>query len=339
MKTITKAQYLYLKSKKNAYLSKNETVTIEDEEFEDLIQYKDNKFDNNDHNIKELIYCGHDSLIDFNEISDNNKCKDIFSIGDSYDPNFILLYNDNTFKHIESSEVKYKLKNNLGKLYFSDNSGEYKEINNIYDLINFRYPRLMYESPEYIENEQKETIIAYYKNFECEIKTFNIKFNNFCIFENDDNIRIFLEQINNYDENCLCIYENDTEKIYRIQIDLPQKFIIHEHNNNEYQLNTEDYENNIIYLECSKYNNETNLEEIYNYTLYKENNKYYIPHINEINYDKSHKYNWGDVGCHFCIRCNINFNNYNYKDISDLKWYWEFWENLFYTDHFIFIKE
>ena len=42
MKTITKAQYLYLKSKKNAKRFKNELVELTDEEYEDLIQYAPN---------------------------------------------------------------------------------------------------------------------------------------------------------------------------------------------------------------------------------------------------------------------------------------------------------
>lgn len=39
MKTITEAQYLYLKAKKNAATLKNRTKEISDEEYEDLIQY------------------------------------------------------------------------------------------------------------------------------------------------------------------------------------------------------------------------------------------------------------------------------------------------------------
>ena len=38
MKELTKSQYLYLKSKKNAIL-RNEIIEIEDEEYDDLIQY------------------------------------------------------------------------------------------------------------------------------------------------------------------------------------------------------------------------------------------------------------------------------------------------------------
>lgn len=41
MKTITEAQYLYLKAKKNAATLKNRTKEISDEEYEDLIQYSD----------------------------------------------------------------------------------------------------------------------------------------------------------------------------------------------------------------------------------------------------------------------------------------------------------
>jgi len=42
MKTITKAQYLYLKSKKNAERFKNKLIELTDEEYEDLIQYAPN---------------------------------------------------------------------------------------------------------------------------------------------------------------------------------------------------------------------------------------------------------------------------------------------------------
>lgn len=41
MKTITEAQYLYLKAKKNVATLKNRTKEISDEEYEDLIQYSD----------------------------------------------------------------------------------------------------------------------------------------------------------------------------------------------------------------------------------------------------------------------------------------------------------
>ena len=202
MKTISKSQYLLLKMRENYETNlKNETVEITDEEYDNLIQYKNIKYD--DINNLEGTRLEHrDYKLIKNIIYGENSYQyenSVYLLDNDYnDYNWFIVFNNGTFKRINNSELIFKLKNNIGELRkYKDN---YYDHNLFYDLY-YIYPN------EMNSNIIQETVIASYKGLTCE----------FC-------------DINVYKSDYLFNFEN--QKIYTGQ--KPTNFLNEHINENEY---------------------------------------------------------------------------------------------------------
>ena len=240
MKTISKSQYLLLKMRENYETNlKNETVEITDEEYDNLIQYKNIKYDNDNlegarleyeyyKRIKNIIY-GENSYPYENSV---------YLLDNGYDYNdWFIVFNDGTFKRIDNSELIFKLKNNIGELRKYKNN--YYDHNLFYDLY-YIYPN------EMNSNIIHETVIASYKGLTCEYCDINIYKNDYSFnFENQkvytgpiptnflneyiesneysnvNELRIYIDNYSIY----IRIYNNDGISYYTL-IDIDSKYVI-----------------------------------------------------------------------------------------------------------------
>lgn len=224
MKTIPKSQYLLLKLQKNYETNlKNQTVEITDEEYDNLIQYKNIKYDNDNLEGARLVYTNNYDKnkkiinIIYGQNSDTYANIDYIKSSSSF---FYIVFNNGTYKNIPTSELLFKLKNNIGKLKGKNNE---ESLTSSYRL-EYIYPNEM--NSDVIQ----ETVIAEYKGLTCEFCDINVYKSDYSF--NFENQKIYTGQkptnfLNEY------IDENEYSNASELRININNYYILMEIRNND----------------------------------------------------------------------------------------------------------